>query len=309
MNRYFTYRSYLKRQFSKQVFKIPLDAGMTCPNRDGRVAVGGCTYCDNASFSPHIPGPSMTIARQLEEGIRFYRGRRFGGERFIAYFQSYTNTYAPTHRLRLLYDEALAHPDIIGLSVATRPDCVGDEILDLLSEYHRKTHLFLEIGLQSMHDETLRRVNRGHTFSDFTDAVKRIKRRGMRLCVHIILGLPGENKQQMLETARVLSSEPIDAVKITHLYVPVGAPLADAYRRGEVSVLGLEEYLELVCDVLESLPSHVVIERLMGELSGPDILAPRWGATKAEILRGVEAVFERRGTRQGSAFKCRPEAW
>jgi radical SAM protein (TIGR01212 family) len=302
-NRYFTYRAYLTRIFPGRVYKIPLDAGMTCPNRDGAVAAGGCSYCDNASFSPNASGPGKSISQQLEEGIGFYRGKRFAGERFIAYFQAYTNTYAPLPELAALYDEALSLPEVVGLAIGTRPDCVGEEVLDLLERYRSRTALFLELGLQSIHDGTLRRVNRGHTAADFFDAARRVKRRGIRLCVHIILGLPGETREEMLLTVEALATLPIDGVKITHLYIPAGAPIASSFRKGEVQTLGFEAYLDLVCDVLERLPPHVAVERLMGELSGPDILAPRWGKSKSEILRRIDARLEERGTRQGSALR------
>jgi radical SAM protein (TIGR01212 family) len=302
-NRYFTYRAYLARLFPGRVYKIPLDAGLTCPNRDGTVAVGGCSYCDNASFSPYASGPGKTISQQLEEGIAFYRGKRFAGEQFIAYFQAYTNTYAPPEDLAALYDEALSRPEVVGLAVGTRPDCVGEEVLDLLEEYQSRTTLFLELGLQSIHDRTLRRVNRGHTAADFFDAARRVKRRGIRLSVHTILGLPGETREEMLQTAEALASLPIDGVKITHLYIPAGAPIAMSFRKGEIQTLDFETYLDLVCDVLERLPSHVAIERLMGELTGPDILAPRWGKSKSEILRRIDARLMERGSRQGEKNK------
>ena len=302
-NRYSTYRAYLARLFPGRVYKIPLDAGLTCPNRDGTVAVGGCSYCDNASFSPYASGPAKSISQQLEEGIAFYRTKRFGGERFIAYFQAYTNTYAPPEQLAALYDEAISHPEIVGLAVGTRPDCVGEEILDLLDEYRLRTTLFLELGLQTIHDRTLRRVNRGHTAADFFDAASRVKRRGIRLCVHIILGLPGETREEMLQTAEALASLPIDAVKITHLYIPARAPIASSFRKGEVQTLDFETYLDLVCDVLERLPSNVAIERLMGELSGPDILAPRWGMSKSEILGRIDTRLKERGSHQGAKIK------
>ena len=304
MRRYYhAYSHSLKRRFPWKVYKLPLDAGFNCPNRDGRVAFGGCTFCSNASFSPNSGGPLKSIRAQVEEGIAVYRKRRFGGEKFIAYFQAFTNTDAPPARLASIYDEALSHPDVVGLAIATRPDSLPEPVLDLLSDLQKRTALFLEVGLQSSHDETLRRVNRGHTFGDFVDAVARIKRRGLYLSAHLILGLPGEDRLMMLETAERVAQMPIDAVKLTHLYIPKQAPLAQAFRRGELPLLTLPDYISLACDVLERLPERLIVERLMGELDGEDILAPRWGKHKGEILEMIEAEFSRRGTCQGILFR------
>ncbi|MBI3804133.1 MAG: TIGR01212 family radical SAM protein [Nitrospirae bacterium] len=308
MQRYYNaYSHYLKGRFPWRVYKLPLDAGFNCPNRDGRVAVGGCTFCSNASFSPNSGGPLRSVRDQVDEGIAVYRKRRFGGEKFIAYFQAFTNTDAPVDRLAALYEEALSHPEIVGLAIATRPDCLPEPVLDLLSTLQKRTALFLEVGLQSSHDETLRRVNRGHTFADFVDAVDRIKRRGFYLSTHLILGLPGEDRTRMLETVERVAQLPVDAVKVTHLYIPRQAPLAQAYRRGELSLLTLPEYLQLVCDLLERLPARMIIERLMGELDGEDILAPRWGRHKGEILEMIASEFARRGTCQGILFREKPQ--
>jgi radical SAM protein (TIGR01212 family) len=300
---YNAYSHYLKSRFPWKVYKLPLDAGFDCPNRDGRVAFGGCTFCSNASFSPNSSGPAQSVRAQVEEGIAVYRKRRFGGERFIAYFQAFTNTDAPVERLAALYDEALSHPDIVGLAIATRPDALPEPVLDLLCAIQERTALFLEVGLQSSHDETLHNVNRGHTFADFVDAVGRIKKRGLYLSTHLILGLQGEDRSMMMETVERVSRLPIDAIKLTHLYIPRQAPLAQRYRRGELTLLTLPEYLELVCDVLERLPKRMIIERLMGELDGDDILAPLWGKHKGEILQMINAEFDRRGTSQGVFFR------
>ncbi len=308
MQRYYNaYSHALKTRFPWKVYKLPLDAGFNCPNRDGRVAFGGCTFCNNASFSPNSGGLLKSIREQVEEGIAVYRKRRFGGEKFIAYFQAFTNTDAPVERLAALYDEVLSHPDLVGLAIATRPDCLPEPVLDLLSDLQKRTALFLEVGLQSSHDATLRRVNRGHTFADFVDTVERIKKRGLYLSTHLILGLPGEDRARMLDSVERVGRLPIDAVKLTHLYIPRQAPLAQVYRRGELSLLTLPDYIQLVCDVLERLPARLIIERLMGELDGEDILAPRWGRHKGEILERIEAEFARRGTCQGILFREEPQ--
>jgi radical SAM protein (TIGR01212 family) len=238
----------------------------------------------------------------MEEGIRFYR-QRSGAEKFIAYFQAYTNTYGAPELLKLRYDEALGHPDVIGLSIGTRPDCIDDEILDLLEVYGSCVDLWIEYGLQSMHDETLRRVNRGHNFQQFCEAVQRTRARGMRVCAHLILGMPGEDRAMMMQTAEAVARLGVDGVKITHLYVARSTPLELSFQRGEFSILSLEGYIALLCDTLERIPPGVVIQRVMGELGGPYVVAPLWQKSKREILDRVDEEFAQRGTRQGSRVK------
>ena len=304
---YYSYREYLRRTFpGLRVFKIPLDAGFTCPNRDGKLGYGGCIYCENRSFSPNsLEGAPRSVREQIARGIAFYR-ERHRADRFIAYFQAYTNTYAPVSHLRRLYDEALSFPDVIGLSIGTRPDCVEEPVLDLLESYARRVHLWVELGLQSRHDDTLQWIRRGHTYAQFEEALFRVKARGIPVCVHVILGFPGEDWHRMMETAETLARLPIDGIKIHHLYVARQTLLEHEYRKGRVPLLDLDTYVRLVCDFLERIPSHVVVQRLMGEIEGEYLVAPKWGVRKHEILTRIREEFARRGTRQGS--RCPPSS-
>jgi radical SAM protein (TIGR01212 family) len=218
----------------------------------------------------------------------------------LVYFQAFTNTHGPVDRLKRLYDEALAHPNVVGLSIGTRPDCVPEPVLDLLSDYHQSTHLWIEYGLQSVHDGTMADLNRAHSYAQFLDAVERTRRRGLRICAHVILGLPGETPEMMMQTAEEVARLNLDGVKIHHLYIAKNTGLAKLHKHRPVRTFSLEEYIPLVCDFLERIPASTVVERLVGELNEGYVLAPRWGQTKSEILRRLEKEFERRGSCQGS---------
>jgi hypothetical protein len=298
--RYVSFTDYLRQTFACRVHKICLDAGFTCPNRDGTVTTGGCIYCNNVSFSPG--NRRLSVTDQLEQGKHFLR-KRYKAQKFIAYFQAYTNTYGDTHRLKSLYDEALASEDIVGLSIGTRPDCVPDAILDLLADYASRTHLWLELGLESSHDRTLARINRGHTVAAFDDAVRRAQQRGLRLCAHIILGLPGESTAAMVETARHLAALQLDAVKLHHLHIVRHTALEKMYRRGEVSLLSLDEYAALTVDCLEVLPPKMIIMRLMGDAPHSMLVAPSWSLHKQTVLRRIEQELEHRDTYQGRCYQ------
>jgi len=295
---YRSYSRYLKETFSYKVYKIAIDAGFTCPNIDGTVAYGGCSYCDNKSFSPNSRMAPKPVREQILSGMEFYR-RRFGAEKFIVYFQAFTNTHGSVDHLKKLYDEALACPDVVGLSIGTRPDCVPEAVLDLLSDYHHRTHLWIEYGLQSIHDSTMDALNRGHAYSQFLDAVERSRRRGLLICTHVILGLPGETPAMMMQTADEVARLDLDGIKIHHLYISRNTALARFHQQQPVKTLSLEEYISLACDFLERMPAAMVVQRLMGELNEDYVVAPLWGKTKSEILKRIDQEFERRGSRQG----------
>jgi len=301
---YRSYGEYLKEQFPYRVFKIPIDAGFSCPNIDGTLAYGGCSYCDNRSFSPNTRSTPRPIREQILAGMEFYR-RRFGAEKFIVYFQAFSNTHGPVDRLRRLYDEALAFPDAVGLAIGTRPDCVPEPVLDLLSDYRAKTHLWVEYGLQTVHDLTLAGLNRVQTHDQFLTAVERTQRRRIRICAHVILGLPGETPAMMLETADEVARLNLDGIKIHHLYVAKDTALARQHEGRPIKTLALNEYVALVCDFIERLPPGLIIERLMGELNERYVVAPRWGQPKSTILRLIDREFERRGSRQGTRGPAR----
>src|SRR5262245_13242635 len=259
--RYRALSPWLRQRFGCQVRSIALDAGFTCPNVDGTVATGGCTFCDNRGFSPHRRLPRLSLAAQVRRSITIL-SRRYGPARYIAYFQAGTNTHAPVEKLRRVYDEALGHPQVAGLAIGTRPDSVPDPVLDLLQEYTRRVPVFLELGLQPIHPRTLRWMNRGEGPEDFADAVRRCQGRGLDLCAHVILGLPGESWADMMATADALAGQPIDGVKIHNLYVVKGTPLEEMHRRGEARMLEQEEFVALACDFLERTPADRVIHRL-----------------------------------------------
>lgn len=299
--RYNAFSDELKRDFGCRVHRISVDAGFTCPNRDGTLGSGGCIYCGGAGSGSFGIARALPIAAQLEDGkevmIRKYKARKF-----IAYFQPYSNTYAPVERLAALYDEALAVKDIVGLIVGTRPDCLPPATLDLLAQYARKRWFWLELGLQTPHDRTLRTINRGHDFAAFANAVNACKERGIRVCVHLILGLPGESREEMLATAGILNELKVDGVKLHLLHVMRGTRLAEMYERGKILVMGRDDYVGLVCDFLERLEPRISIQRLTGD-GGRDLVAPLWSLAKFEVLNAIDVELERRGTRQGSALE------
>ena len=296
--RYNAFSAELKRVFGCRVHRISVDAGFTCPNRDGSVGTAGCIYCGGSGSGSFGIARGLSVAAQLEDG-KEVMVRKYKAQKFIAYFQPYSNTYAPPARLRTLYDEALGVPDVVGLIVATRPDCLPPEVLDLLEEYHRQTYFWLELGLQSSLDRTLALMNRGHDFAAFAAAVAYSKARGLRVCAHIILGLPGESREEMLATASVLNRLGVDGVKLHLLHVMRGTPLATMYARGEVALLGRDEYVALVCDFLERLSPAVIVQRLTGDGGRDHLVAPLWSLAKFEVLNAIDAELARRGSRQG----------
>ncbi|MGD0153625.1 MAG: TIGR01212 family radical SAM protein [Thermacetogeniaceae bacterium] len=305
---YYSLGDFLRERFGCRVIKIPVHAGFDCPNRDGRVGREGCSFCCNSSFSPALREPLRLLSDQIRAGKAAIKGS--ARHKFLVYFQSYTNTYAPLARLRALYDTALAEPDVVGLCIATRPDCVPAPVVDMLADYARQWHLWLELGLQSAHDRTLAVINRGHTRADFEDVVARSRDRGFYVCAHVILGLPGEGRREMLETADFLSSQAIQGVKIHHLQIIEGTPLAEMYRRGQAPPLELEQYLQLVCDFLERLRPDIIIHRLLGEvLDDGLLLAPRWGVGKAQIIGAIEQEMGSRISRRVSLGEDRCAAW
>jgi hypothetical protein len=282
------------KRYGERVHKIALDAAFTCPNRDGTKGSGGCTFCNNVSFSPNGRRPKP-LREQLDAGRSVIR-KRTGARKYLAYFQAYTNTYGALERLAGLYEEALAEPDVIGLSVGTRPDCVPEGVLDLLAGYQERGYeIWLELGLQSAFDETLQRVNRGHGFAEYADAVKRARRRGIKLCTHLIAGLPGETARHCHETLRRVLELETQGLKLHPLHVVKGTQLANAWRRGEYQPLTLDAYVEIAADLVESSPDDVVWHRLTGTAPREILLAPKWCAQKWRVLNAIAQALHRRG--------------
>jgi radical SAM protein (TIGR01212 family) len=299
-SRYRDLNTELRKHFGCRVQKISLDAGLTCPNRDGTLGAGGCLYC-NVLGSGTGQSHHYSITQQLERGKKRL-SRRYRAKKFIAYFQSFSNTYAPPEELKRIYSEALAVEDVVGLAVGTRPDCVPDSVLDLLADFNRRTYLWIEYGLQSVHDRTLELISRGHDVAAFLDAVERTRRRGLDICAHIILGLPGEGKTDMLSTARTLAKLDIQGIKIHLLYVIQGTPLADLYRRGDYRCLSREEYVDILCDFLVLLPPQMVIHRLTGDPHPHELLAPKWALEKQTTLKAIRDNLQSRDLWQGKHY-------
>jgi len=300
--RYFSYRYYLKNLYGHRVQRVSVDGGFTCPNVDGTVATGGCTFCDNRSFSPSRRIPRQKITDQIDEGIRRLK-KRYRCNHFMAYFQPATNTYAPVDVLRPLYEQAIAHPEVVALAIGTRQDCVPDDVLDLLEEIGKRLPLTVEYGLQTIHDKTMEWMNRGHLYDSFLDAMDRSVGRGFELCAHIMLGLPGESHEDMMATAEAVAASELDAVKIHNLYAVENTPLAAQVRSGQVVLMEFEPYVKTVVDFLERLPPTMVIERVSGEAPGDYFVGPQWCQDKPRVLEAVLQELERRDSWQGKHFK------
>lgn len=299
--RYFSYSYHLRQRFGQRVQKVSVDAGFTCPNVDGTVTTGGCTFCDNRSFSPSRRVRRQDVLDQISDGIRRLK-TRYTCEQFIAYFQPATNTYAPAAKLRLLYERALAHPQVVGLAIGTRPDCVPDDVLDLLEEIGKRTYLSVEYGVQTIHDRSLDWMNRGHHYDAFVNAMQRSRGRGFEICAHVILGLPGETREDMLATAREMASQKPAAVKIHNLYAVKDTPLAEQVDRGEVALLSRDAYVAALIDFLEVLPPEMIVERISGDAPPEYFVGPSWCLDKPGVHLALQQELERRDTWQGK--KC-----
>ena len=297
-----SYGHYLRRRFGCRVSKVNVDAGFTCPNRDGSKGTGGCIYCNNVSFSPKDTQSLIPLEVQLAAGMAYHR-LRLGSEKFIVYFQKYTNTYASVDVLADLYRRALSHPDVIGISVGTRPDSLSADALELLAEIARTRYVCLELGLQSMDDAILSRINRGHTLAEFMETVQRAAGLGFDICAHLIYGFPGELAGEFLKTAGLIASLPIDSIKLHQLHAVEGTELAEMYRRGEFVPISLDEYVTTAADFLERLPARVTVQRLYGSSPLAISVAPRWGLKNNQMWFAVINELRRRGTWQG----CRVE--
>jgi hypothetical protein len=300
-DRVHTFGQWLKQKHGERVHKIALDAGFTCPNRDGSKGLGGCTFCNNASFSPNGRQP-VPLNDQLASGRRGI-ARRTRARKYLAYFQAYTNTYAHVDALKAMYDQAMAVEGMIGLSVGTRPDCVPLAVLDLLSSYRDQgLEVWLELGLQSAFDESLKRVNRGHGLREYIHTCEAARERGIPVCTHLIVGLPGEEAWHSLETLDIVLDIGTDGLKLHPLHVVKGTQLANEWRGGEYVPLTLEQYVQTAADLIERTPPEVVYHRVTGTAPAQLLLAPAWCAGKWPVVNAIVAELERRGTHQGSFF-------
>jgi radical SAM protein (TIGR01212 family) len=305
---YRPFSQLLRAKFSFRVFKVTIDAGMTCPNIDGAVATGGCTYCDNTSFSPALRDGDPLISRQIESGLSFYR-EKFGSASALAYFQTFSNTYAPVEKLKKLYDRAFANPAIVGMSVGTRPDCIDEEKLRLIDGYRSADPsrlVCIEYGMQTMHDATARAINRGHDHASTVAAMEltRLIAPDLHICLHIIVGLPGETPSMIRASAEECARLAPDSVKIHHCYVYDNTVLAGQWRDGGYRALEFAEYVGLAADVLERLPAETYIQRLTGEINATGVLAPHWGKSKLQVMHAISEELARRGTSQGALYRA-----
>lgn len=300
--RYNRFSDHLRHLYGVKVYKVTLDAGFTCPNRDGTISYEGCVFCDNGgSFSQLYPN-NISIKQQLDIGINLSK-QKYKAQKFLAYFQAYSNTYKPVNELKSIYNQALAHDDVIGMSIGTRPDCIDEQKLDLIASYTENHYVWLEYGLQSVHDKSLKFINRGHTFKTFKNALELTQKHNINVCAHIILGLPNETRNDMLETAKVLADLGVNGVKIHLLCVLNNTRLAKLYFQGKIPIMEEDEYVETVCDFLELLPSEVTIHRLAGNGLKPNMLAPGWLSKKFVVLNKIDKLLELRNSYQGAKLK------
>jgi release factor-specific protein-(glutamine-N5) methyltransferase len=303
--RFNSYAGYFRRLFGQRVQKLTVDAGFTCPNRDGSLGRGGCTYCDNNSFNPSYCEPSKPIVQQIEEGIEFHTRRYRRAHKFLAYFQAYSNTYAPIEQLRRLYNEALVHPEIVGLVIGTRPDCVDEEKLDMLAELSEKHYIAIEYGVESCYDATLKRINRLHNFECSQQAIESTAARGIKTGIHLIFGLPGETKQQMLDEIDLISQLPVHSVKFHQLQLLKNTQITREYteKPEDFHLFDVEEYIDFMTDVVERLRPDIIIERIAGEAPPKYLAVPTWRSLRNDSLLAMfEQNLEKRNTYQGKRF-------
>lgn len=299
--RYYQFSEYLKNKFGKKVYKITLDAGFNCPNRDGTISSGGCIFCDDGGSFSRAHDSLLTVEQQVYKGIENL-STRFKAQKFMSYFQAYSNTYKPVEELKAIYDASLCHDDVVGLSIGTRPDCVDENKLDLIASYTKNYETWVEYGLQSIHDKTLKFINRGHDFETFLKSYKLTKERGIHVCAHIILGLPNETKEDMLATVKTLADLGVDGVKFHCLCIFPNTKLYDLYEQGQITLLDEDEYIDIACDCLELLPEKTTIHRLGGNGLQAIKVAPKWLNKKFEILNKIDDILETRNSYQGNFY-------
>ena len=300
--RYKTYRPYIKEKLGYRVNKLSVDMGFTCPNRDRNLAIGGCVYCNNDSFVPPYARARFSMDQQITNGMNYLK-KRFKAEKFIVYFQSYTNTYDSVEKLEEMYRNALKYEDVIGIAVGTRSDCIDEEKISMFEELAKDYYVSLEFGIESIYDKTLEFMNRGHDYQSVLDAIEMSKGRGFEICSHIIVGMPTETKEEMLAMAGEVSSLGIDVFKVHNLHIVRNTPLARMYRKEPFSLFNFEEYIDFIIEFLERLSPDMVIERLFTDTPHQLLIAPDWGKSHLQILQAIEAELERNDTYQGRLYQ------
>lgn len=287
--KYYSLNNYLRDTFGDKVYKISLNAGFTCPNRDGTIGKNGCIFCSKGGSGDFAENPNLSITQQIENGKKRVEKKIKSGK-YIAYFQAYTNTYAPIHILREKFYAAIKHKDIVALSIATRPDCLGDDVICLLDELNKIKPVFVELGLQTIHKKSARYIRRGYELNIYDEAVKKLKSINVNIVVHIILGLPGETKEDMLETVRYVCQSGINGIKLQLLHIIKGTDLEKEYLSGKVRPMEFEEYLDIIKSCLEIIPENIVIHRLTGDGAKKDLIAPLWSADKKRVLNAINKL-------------------
>ena len=287
---YLSFNKYLKDKFGQKVYKISLDGGFTCPNRDGKIDTRGCIFCSKGGSGDFAQNRDLSITEQIESGKKRVEKKIKSGK-YIAYFQAFTNTYAPVEILRAKYSEAINHPDIVALSIATRPDCLGDGVIELLDEMNKIKPVFVELGLQTIHSDSAKYIRRGYSLEVYNEAVKKLKNIGVNIVVHIILGLPNESEEDMLESVKYVCQSQIDGINLQLLHIIAGTDLAKDYEKGLFKTLEFDEYVELIAKCVAIIPKNIVIHRLTGDGAKKDLIAPLWSADKKRVLNAINKAL------------------
>ena len=300
--RYHSLNYFLRNKFNEKIYKISLDGGFTCPNRDGRVAKGGCTFCSARGSGDYAGSRILSITEQFEDRKKMME-KKWKDGKYIAYFQAYTNTYAPVEELKRKYEEALAQENVIALSIATRPDCLDDDVLDFLEELNKKTYLWVELGLQTINDETANNFNRGYDFEVFDRSIKKLQERGIEVVVHTIFGLPGESKEDMLKTINYVAHSGAQGIKFHLLHLMKNTKMAEQYEREEFELLSKEDYIDLICKGVAMIPEEMVVHRLTGDAPRASLIGPMWSLKKWEVLNDIDRALVENDIWQGKDFK------
>ena len=300
--RYHTWNYYLRNTFGEKVFKVSINAGFSCPNIDGTVAYGGCTYCSKEGSGDFAGNPNDNLIKQFED-IKAMMHKKWPTAKYIGYFQAFTNTHAPVEVLKEKYETILKMDDVIGLSISTRPDCLPDDVVEYLGELNERTNLWVELGLQTIHDSTSKIINRGHDYKTFLEGVEKLKAKNIKVIVHIINGLPGEDYNMMMETAKAVSKMGVDGIKIHLLHVIKNTPMEKMLQNGMLKLMDQDEYINLVCDQLEILPEEMIVHRLTGDGKREDLVGPLWSLKKWEVLNQIDATLKERNSFQGCKFE------
>lgn len=300
--RYHTWNYYLRNAFGEKVFKVSINAGFTCPNIDGTITSGGCTYCSKEGSGDFAGNPKDNLVKQFYD-IKEMMHKKWQNAKYIGYFQAYTNTYAPLEVLKEKYETILELDDVIGLSISTRPDCLEDDVVEYLGQLNKRTNLWVELGLQTIHDSTSKIINRGHDYNTFLEGLEKLKSKNIKTVVHIINGLPGEDYEMMMETARAVAKMDVDGIKIHLLHVIKGTPMEKMLEKGMMKLMTQDEYVNLVCDQLEILPENMIVHRLTGDGKRDELVGPLWSLKKWEVLNQIDDTLKARNSYQGCKFE------